>query len=289
MLCLTLALPGAASAGLTVGVNDNGYSFFSDPLFTKLHVRVARMGVPWDVAIKQDKRQLNYDRAWLTWAKMDHVTPLISFGLDGGSTYIPSTAKYRAAVQKFLRTFPSVRNYTAWNEPDWIYRTLSRNPAQAAAYFNTLTVLCRSCTIAAGDLYLPVPHLGPWLQKYARALHYRPKAWALHPYDDVRGHKTAQIQTFMKYTRGPVWLDEISGVESRGHWHFPDRQSVAAAGRDERFLFALPKRFHRITAIYHYQWRAVPHVGWDSGLLGTDGKPRPAYSTFAAAVKGHLP
>jgi hypothetical protein len=28
---------------------------------------------------------------------------------------------------------------------------------------------------------------------------------------------------------------------------------------------------------------------WDSGLLGPNGKPRPAYWTFANAVKGKLP
>jgi putative glycosyl hydrolase len=287
-LCLAMAMPAAASARLAVGISDAGYGFFSDPLFTRVHAPVARDSAPWNVAVTHNRTRLITIRNWLAWAKMAHVTPLISFGGYSNSD-VPSTAQYKAAVKQFLKDFPTVRNYTAWNEPDWIYRSLSRKPAQAAAYFNTLQGLCRSCTVAAGDAYLPAANLAPWLKQYARYLRYRPKAWALHPYDDVRGHKTAQLRTLMHYTRGPIWLDEISGVEQRGHWHFPSKQSTAAAARDEKFLFSLPKRYHQITAIYHYQWQASAQQPWDSGLLDTRGRPRPAYTVWANAVRGKLP
>jgi hypothetical protein len=80
-----------------------------------------------------------------------------------------------------------------------------------------------------------------------------------------------------------VWLTEIGGVERRGHWQYSN-QSVFGAARDERFLFTLPRRFHRVTRIYHYQWQgtfAGPFTGWDSGLIGPRGVPRPAYWTLA--------
>jgi Glycosyl hydrolase catalytic core len=183
-----------------------------------------------------------------------------------------------------------VKLYTPWNEPDWIYRpALANNPRLAASYFNTLAYWCHRCTIVAGDVYRPSwQGLASWVRSYSRALHARPKAWAIHPYDDVRGHTASQIQAFQSVTSGPIWLTEISGVERRGHCGCPNL-SPNRANTDERYLFTLPKRFHRIQRIYHYQWQAVAAAPWDSGLLGPLGKPRPAYWTFANALKGRLP
>jgi hypothetical protein len=291
LLALCFALTGlaaSASARVAVGISDENNTFFYDKKFSKLHVKVARMTIPWDTMTMRHSLWRNRVEAWLTAASIDHVSPLISFGLDTG--YVPSSGVYRAAVARFLKQYPRVHNYTAWNEPDWIYLSLAHNPRLAASYFNELTTLCgRHCTVAAGDAYLPTPALGSWLRAYIGGLHHRPRAWALHPYDDVRGHVTSQLRTLERYTSGSIWLDEIGGVESRGHWAFPDNQSVNAANRDERYLFSLPKRHHRITAIYHYLWQAYRQAPWDSGLIASNGRPRPAYYTFAAAVKGHLP
>jgi hypothetical protein len=292
LLSLCLALSGlgtatAASARVAVGISDENTTFFYDSKFTKLHVRVARFGIPWNTMTRPSSVWRNRVKAWLDAAATDHVTPLITFTGDGN--YVPSSGVYTAAIRKFVKKYPKVKNYTAWNEPDWVYRSLSRHPRLAASYYNDLVTSCgRGCTVAAGDVYLPASSLGPWLRAYIKGLHHKPKAWAIHPYDDVRGHATAQIRTLEHYTSGAIWLDEISGVETRGHWSFPDHQSVNAANRDERFLFSLPHRFHRITAIYHYLWQAYPKAPWDSGLIGTNGKPRPAYYTFAAAARGHL-
>jgi hypothetical protein len=94
-----------------------------------------------------------------------------------------------------------------------------------------------------------------------------------------------------KVTRGPIWFDEISGVLRRGHWQYRNQSSIAA-GRDERFLFSLPKRFHRIQRIYHYEWQGTvpsPNNGWDSGLIGPGGAPRPSYFVVLNAAHGKLP
>jgi hypothetical protein len=187
-------------------------------------------------------------------------------------------------VRAFIHRFPKVKRYTAWNEPDWPYRSLSKHPRKAAWFFNALVRSCHHCTVLAGDVYLPTKKdrwshgltLGSWVRAYRKGLQFRPAGWALHNYYDIRTHTTNQLQTLMKLTSGPIWLDEISGVERRGHWPYRN-QSVNAATRDEQFLFSLAHRFRRISRIYHYQWQANPFVGWDSGLLGPDGTPRPAY------------
>ena len=274
------AVPSTAAAKLTVGISDNSPAMFSQSNFLRLNLTTARDMVYWNVAVMKDRTYLQEAKVWINAAEAAGVTPMVSF--TGNGNYVPSVPVYTAAVKAFIHDFPQVKIYTAWNEPDWIYRSLSRQPGLAAAYFNALVSNCHRCTVAAGDVYLPTPKLGSWLPTYIRGLHSRPAAWALHNYYDVRSHTTSQIRTLESLTSGPIWLTEISGVEDRGHWQYPN-QSVAAAGRDESFLFSLPKRFPRIARIYHYQWQGGP-APWDSGLIGPDGKPRPAYTALAKAA-----
>ena len=274
------AAPPSAGA-VTVGIADSGTAMFTSPLFGALHVHQARTVVTWDVA--QNAGELAGVRAWIAAAQAAGVTPLVSF--SGVTNNVPTVAQYTTAVKAFIHDFPQVKDYTAWNEPDWVYRPkLAKNPRLAAQYNNALVSVCHGCTVAAGDLYLPAPQLGRWLRSYVRYLKPKPRVWALHNYYDVRTFKTSQIQTLEKYTSGQIWLDEISGVERRGHWQYKN-QSVAAAAKDEQFLFSLPKKFPRITRIYHYQWQDNPAAGWDSGLLDQNGKPRPAYYIVQKAAK----
>jgi hypothetical protein len=282
------AAPASAKPTLTVGISDNGSWMFGTSQFRALHVTTARDMVFWNVAVMRNKKYLTLTRQWIKAAQQAGVRPMITFA--GNGNYIPSVSVYTAAIKAFLHDFPQVKVFTPWNEPDWIYRpALAKHPSLAAGYFNALARYCHHCTVVAGDVYLPVNQgLASWVRAYARALHHKPAAWALHPYDDVRGHKTGQIRAFEGVTHGPIWLTEISGVERRGHWQFKN-QSANAANRDERYLFALPKRFHRITRIYHYQWGGTPAAPWDSGLVGPQGRPRPAYYTVRSAAQGKLP
>ena len=290
-LAITCALscaamvPPAASA-VVVGIGDQTNTLFSDPRFLALHLHAARLTVSWNVAVSQSAAQraeLQRDTAWLKDAANAGVTPLVSF--SGIGNYIPNVRQYTGAIKAFMHRFPNVRQYTPWNEPDWIYRSISRHPLLAAAFFNAVVRSCRHCTVLAGDLYLSAGQgLGRWIKAYKKGLRFRPGGWALHNYNDVRTHKTSQLRTLMKLTSGPIWLDEISGVERRGHWQYHN-QSAAAAGRDVKFLFSLPHRFHRVTHIYHYQWASSTIAGWDSGLVSPSGDLRPAYNVVAAAAR----
>jgi len=279
-LACAVAVPSAANA-LVVGISDQSPAMFSAPAFRKLNVHEARLTVAWNVAVASSQRgALAAAKRWVNAAKAAGVTPLISF--TGNGNYIPTVAQYTSAVRAFIKRFPSVTRYTPWNEPDWVYRSLSRNPLLAAAFFNALVRSCHGCLVLAGDLYLPANQLAPWLRAYNKGLRFRPAGWALHNYYDVRTHTTSQLQAMLKLTAGPIWLDEISGVERRGHWQYPN-QSAAAAGRDEAFLFSLPRRFPRVSRIYHYQWKALVSAGWDSGLLAPNASLRPAYSVVEHA------
>lgn len=284
--CAAVA-PTAAGAA-SIGIGDGNPAVFSSPLFAPLHMTVARDIVPWDVVTRRaDRGVLAAVASWIQAAQATHLRPLVSFGADSGSAsnFIPSINEYRRAVAAFLRRFPQVSDYTAWNEPDFSWRRLASMPQLAAGYFNALSNLCHRCTIAAGDVYLPTSgaatihgakaRLGPWLRAYIGGLRHRPKAWALHDYHEVRDHNSAQLRTLMSMTSGAIWLDETGGVLRRGTW---PRQSAARAGNDEKFLISLGRRYRRVTRIYHYQWLgSPPTAGWDSGLLSPQGAPRPAY------------
>ena len=294
-LCACFVLVPAGAGAVTLGIGSSDPGMFSSPRFHALNMTTARYGLAYDVATRRgDAGQLRGFRDWYSAAQAAGVSPLISFGADTtGSkrvrSHVPSVSEYTKAVKAFLKRFPKIKDYTAWNEPDFPYYKLSRSPALAANYFNALYKLCgKHCSVLAGDVFLPATgpsapvinhsqaRLGAWLPGYIRGLHHRPAGWALHDYTEVRGRNTKQLSTLMRLTSGPIWLDETGGIIRRGHWIYKS-QSAAAAGRDESYLLSLTKRYPRISRIYHYQWSAVSTAGWDSALLDTKGRPRAAY------------
>jgi hypothetical protein len=296
---ISFGASASAASAVVIGVGDANPAMFSDPHFVALGVSTARYVIPWDVVTRRaDKGDLAAFRVWVNAAEAAHVTPLISFGADytnPAANFVPNVKQYETAVKAFLKAFPQIKTYTAWNEPDFSYRSLARNPALAANYFNALYDLCHGCTVLAGDVYLPatgtryIDHamatLGPWLSAYVKGIHHRPSGWALHDYTEIRGHNTSQLRIMLSLTKGPIWLDETGGVLRRGHWQYRN-QSAAAAAKDEQFLLSLTRRYHRIARIYHYQWQANPGAHWDSALLAANGTPRPAYNVLLNWVKG---
>jgi hypothetical protein len=290
LICLTAfaaaALPATAGA-VTVGISDNNVALFSNFYFQRLNITQARDIVVWDAAVLKNKSALNSAKEWVAAAKRDGVNPLITFTSDPSGVHVPSLAQYTTAVRAFMKDVPSVKTYSSWDEPDWIYLPLSHEPSLAAGYFNVMSKYCKGCTILAGDFYLPAgSQLKNYIIDYKRALHYKPKVWALHNYYDVREHNANQLRLLQSLTSGQIWLDEISGVLRRGHWQFKN-QSAAAAAKDETYLFTLPKKYHRVTRIYHYQWFGTnpgADTGWDSGVLNPNGTPRPAYNVIAKAA-----
>ena len=288
----------AVSGAVVIGIADGNTGMFSDPRFLALPITTARDVVPWDIATRRaDRPDLRRFRAWLRAAEAAGVSPLISFGADDtnpAANYVPTVSEYRRAVTAFIRRFPEIKDYTPWNEPDFSYRRLARDPRLAASYFNVLAESCHHCTVLAGDVYLPttgpayiagaIARLGPWLRVYERGLHHRPIGWALHDYTEVRGHNTSQLRTLMSMTSGQIWLDETGGVLHRGHWRYPN-QSAGAAARDETFLLSLAKRFHRIKRIYHYEWQGHTRAGWDSGVIAPNGRTRAGYKVLLQWIR----
>src|SRR5205807_131529 len=111
-LVLPLACVGAlattaapAGAKLTVGIGDNGYAMFTEPLFQQTTIKTARLIVVWNTAVLKDTSSLNYARKWLAAARKAGIQPLISFG--GNGNYIPTVGHYATAVRAFIKDFPT--------------------------------------------------------------------------------------------------------------------------------------------------------------------------------------
>jgi hypothetical protein len=76
---LALALPSTASAAFTVGISENEPSMFSDPLFTGVGFKQARVIVSYDVARDPASAEYARVRDYLNAAQAQGVEVLVSF------------------------------------------------------------------------------------------------------------------------------------------------------------------------------------------------------------------
>jgi hypothetical protein len=59
------------------------------------------------------------------------------------------------------------------------------------------------------------------------------------------------------------------------------RRRLRDAAEATRYVLRLAVAQPRITRIYLYQWAAVDSAPWDSALVGSDGRLRPAFRVAA--------
>jgi hypothetical protein len=285
-----------AASRLTVGISDNSPAIFTDPRFHWLGVKVARLVVAWDVVKRP--AELSWQTAWLEAARAHGVKPLVVFNIDPRHpTQLPSLNAYGSAVRRFIKLFPWVHDYSAWNEENHYLQPTSRNPQRAAQYFNLLSLYCRSCSITAADV-LDIANMAEWVGKFLHYAHH-PRLWGLHNYVDLSAGSHERTSLFLRMVPGQVWFTETGGVVWRyehangGHRAYYISHSEAYASQVAGHLLALAGISSRITRVYYYQWR-VPHslswakqhgkLSWDSGLLRPNCAVRPAFGVIARAM-----
>jgi hypothetical protein len=277
LLCM-LAAPAAASARPMVGIGDQHAASFSDPAMRKLKkLKTARYVVRWDW----------YKVAYAVWAtdqwvaavKRAHLRPMITFTRNwdrAGKRKIPSVKAYKKSFKKLRQRYPSVREFSPWNEPNAPEQPFTRKPARAAKLYNAMRSLCRKCTIVGGDVY-DNNNMVSWIRKYKRTARHV-KVWAMHNYKDAtRSRGTTRL--FLRSVRGPVWVTETGGIRTRG--------GLKAQAKAVKRVFKIAASSRRIKRIYFYQWRDDKDRRWDSAFLSSTGKKRPAYFTLKAQLKKH--
>jgi hypothetical protein len=118
-----------------MGISDSDPSTFKTDFWPQLNVRRARVVVDWDIAEAPagdilDKNSRLYFEDWLHWAGIRGVEPFVVFApspryrrVVNGQVHpgfrVPTEAELRRAFRRFRVSYPQVRLFGAWNEPNF--------------------------------------------------------------------------------------------------------------------------------------------------------------------------
>jgi len=300
LLCLALTVPAGAAAAIRlrpvsgrlhvkIGIADQKEEVFDDQRLRDLGIGYARRSVAWDVLRFSDER----DRldAWVRGAQAMGAEPLITFArsrdIAGRLQRPPTGARFLREFLRFRQRYPGVRTWSSWNEANQCGSGTCKKPELVAKYFNAIRRHCPGCTVVAADL-LDQPNMVSWARAFRRAARIEPKYWGLHDYIDANRFQTTRTAQLLRAVRGEVWLTEVGGLVARRNGSkIKLGQGKAHAALATRFIFdRLARLDRRVTRVYIYHWRSsTPRDSWDSALIGSDDRPRPAL----AVLKRYLP
>ncbi len=286
-----LALPAAASAERpSVGISDQEAGTYVDPLLGWTGISQTRIIVPWDVAFVADHSR--FDRV-LSTAHHTYQDILVSFehrsseDCAEGRCYLPDATQYRYALAAFHQRWPYVKTISPWNEANHPVQPTAKHPAMAAEYYRIARSVCPECTVLGAEV-VDLSNLDDWLGRYKAAAPVDPRLWGLHNYGDVTRRRSTMTRRMLDLVRGDVWLTETGGLvrfqlrDGTVTWPYDEQR----AARSMQYMFDLADRHaDRIKRAYVYNWRAVSHLRWDSGLLSAAGEPRPSFFVLAERLR----
>jgi hypothetical protein len=285
---LALAAPSSASA-LVVGIADQKPDMFTDSRFDMLGVRHARINVGWDV-LTSDWQVAELDR-WMFFARMQDVQPLVSFGHSRTRRRdLPSPARLKYEFRRFRARYPWVTTFATWNEANHCGEPTCHRAKLVAAYWRKLRQECRRCTILAAEL-LDMPNMLRWVRDFRRHSKVEPRWWGLHNYVEANRFHATSLKKLLRRVKGQVWLTEVGGlVKRRNRKKYTVKripESTKHARRVTEYLFEdLLPTSRRITRVYLYHWNpATPKDPWDSALIGSNDRARPAFWVLYRAMR----
>ncbi|MGC2375022.1 MAG: hypothetical protein WA484_14210 [Solirubrobacteraceae bacterium] len=309
LLATALALAGApgalaggspkhrahATASYLTGIGDEQTEMFSNPMWQQLHTKIARYIAPYDAAVRPYSLQLA--RAWIGAAEAQHQQVLVAFyHSEYTPTKMPSQSVYTKDVQKFVKLFPKVRQYQAWNETNRgnvAHLFSSPSAMQSAEYYKALRSVCHGCTLTGLDI-LDGPSVSPSLRYVAQFKHDisrlrvpMPQLWGLHNYSDTNRFQSTRTRAILAAVPGQVWLTETGGIVKFGG-AFPNKKGsgLKRAAKALSFMFKLAASNSRIKRLYIFQWSgATGAARFDAGLTDPLFNPRPGYVTVCKQVR----
>ena len=300
VLVLVMALAGASGAAgrsveprahtassFLVGIGDEHGKMFTNPLWKQLHTKIARYIAPYDAAVRGD--EIARARAWIHAAEKAHVQVLVAFyHSEHTPTRLPSVATYQADVRKFIRDFPRVKQYQAYDEANrGNVRGQFSSPSASlnAQYYQALIRVCKGCTVIGLDV-LDQANIGPTLtyisefkREIGRLRTIMPKIWGLHDYSDVNRFESWRTTEIERAFGGQVWLTETGGIVKFGA-EFPNNHGsgLTRAAKVVKYVFAVARSHHRIARLYLYDWTGgTAGTRFDAGLTNAREQPRAGY------------
>jgi hypothetical protein len=270
------------------GIGDEQSQMFRSQLWQQLHTRIARYIAPYDAVAHRDS--LEYATAWIRNAEAQHAQVLVAFYHSQHTpTRLPTVAQYKHYVQKFIKKFPYVKQYQAWDEANrGNVRGYFSSPSagMTAQYYQALKRVCTTCTVIGLDV-LDQAKIGPTLTYIAEfkreigRLHtVMPAIWGLHDYSDVNRLESWRTREVARALGGQVWLTETGGIVQFGG-AFPNRHGsgLTRAARVLQYTFSLAySQSSRIKRLYLYDWSGgLDSTRFDAGLTDAHHHPRPGY------------
>jgi hypothetical protein len=246
--CL-FAASQAPAAGIT-GIADENLDEWNAPTwaaFEATGIKQVRHLVSWNVALAGHQSELDEVHRWVNAAHAHGLQILISFNhgplpcnRSEANCHLPpppKSSEYLNAVEAFREDFPSIAEYTAWNEPNHhiapdAHPEESMNPPAelAAAYWVNMNLACHladhgqpkygpDCTVAGGDFLEGTDSQGlsAYMQTYRNTLKksaVSPSVWAIHPYTAANtGSPQVFVEGFLPQTEGKkIWFTEVGGM-----------------------------------------------------------------------------
>ena len=284
-LALALAalalLPAAAHAKPVIGIADQKSDMFTDARFQQLGVRTVRVAIAWDAM--KTKWQVDEADRYLALARAAGVNPLVTWApsrLAGKRTKWPTAAQFVTQFKKFRVRYPWIKTFSTWNEANYNGFGPWDKPELAAKWWLALRKACTTCTILGADV-LDYPNMVSWVRRFLKQTKgLQPKYWGLHNYVSINRAQTYPITDLLRTVKGKVWITETGGlVAKRNNSKTKLPQGKAHAANVVKMLLTKVAKMARIQRIYLYQWNSSSNVdSWDSALVGSDGKVRPAYA-----------
>jgi hypothetical protein len=304
VIALVLAAPGASggatpprariASGYLTGLGDESSLMFTNTYWTRLHTRIVRYIAPYDAAVHRDS--LNNASAFIHAAEAAHVQVLVAFyHSEHTPTVLPSLGDYRYDVRKFVKLFPRVTQYQAWDEANRgnVPRAFSSPSAGATArYYQALIRACTRCTVIGLDV-LDQQYIQPTLRYIAEFKHeigrlqtVMPHIWGLHNYVDVNHLESWRTRQIVRALGGSVWLTETGGIVKFAEV-FANRHGagLARASKVLSYVFNLAAAVPRVKRLYIYNWTGgISSSRFDAGLMNAHGQPRPGYLIVCRAL-----
>lgn len=272
------------------GIGDDQDEMFANPLWQQLHTKIVRDIVPYDVAVRP--YNLEHATEWIRAAEAQHQRILVAFyHSEYTPSRMPSVATYKRDVAKFIKLFPHIREYQAWDEAN--RGNVHSGPAQFsspsavedAKYYQALKRDCIPCTVVGldvldqDDIYPTIDYIEEFKREIYRLHTLMPTVWGLHNYSDLNRLESWRTRDLVADLGGEVWLTETGGIVKFGG-AFPNKHGsgLTRAAKVLHFMFGVAASNPRIKRLYIYDWTGgTASTRFDAGLMNAHYKPRPGY------------
>lgn len=305
--CALLAAPGAAQAAPVIGISENQPRMFTDPLFTALGAKHARVVVSYNVMTSRDD-ELGRVSDYLNAASAAGVQVLVSFEHARGDASrcnqrryrsrrecaLPSTRTYERNVRLFFQRFGSqVRAFSPWNEVNHFTQGTARSPRRAAQFSDIGRRYCKGrCSLVALDILDQADDPSAKRPTFSSTLRYirnvrrylrAPRTiCGVHNYSDTNRFRSTGTRAIIRALGcRQIWLTETGGIYKFG------RSFPASARRQVRattYMFRLANANRRIRRLYVYTWFGKTTPRFDAGLVA-DGRKRRAYDVVRRQIR----